>query len=148
MHSQQSSKTDSLEAKLQDTQNELKSNHTLLFEKANQISELQRDVDHRQSRLAALEETLQFERERVGKLESELAVAREKESLLRSEVAGCRQEVESTQRRAEERERSGVLTQQRFDELLNTLKTEYEKVQSAKYSVLLTFNHHLYCTCT
>ncbi len=128
LHSQQSAKTDSLETKLQEAETELKGNQALLFERANQISALQRDVHHSQSRLSALEESLQVERQRQAKLESQMVVSKDKVTTLMSESAVCRQEAEFAQRRVEEKERNAVLSQQRFDVLLSTLKTEYEKV--------------------
>ena len=93
LHSQQSSKTESLEIKLQDSEKELKATNSLLFERANQIAALQRDVDHKGSRVSALEESLKVEHERQSKLEAQLGVANEKLTSLQSEGVALRQQV-------------------------------------------------------
>ena len=93
LHSQQSSKTEALESKLQESEKELKAANSLLFERANQIAALQRDVDHKGSRVSALEESLQLEHERQSKLEAQLGVANEKLTSLQSEGVALRQQV-------------------------------------------------------
>ncbi len=130
LHSQQSSKTEALEAKLQDAEKEVKVQSTLLFERANQIAALQRAVDHGQSRVTSLEETVQERRERHSSLELQLAAANEKIASLQSGGVALRQQVEYAQRRVEEKERNEALSQQRFDTLLSTLRTDYEKVNN------------------
>ena len=78
--------------------------------------------------MTSLEETIQERNARYSTLELQLAAANEKIASLQSEGVALRQHVEYAQRRVEEKERNEVLSQQRFDNLLSTLRTEYEKV--------------------
>ena len=128
LHSQQTSRAESLEAKLQGAENELKSTSTLLHERANQITGLQRDVEHKQASLTALNATLKCERDRQSKIELQLDAASEKVASLQTETSGLRQKAEFAERRAAEREASSQQMQARSDTLQSSLRAEYEKV--------------------
>lgn len=129
LHSQQINRTESLEAKLQGAEQELKSTSTLLHERANQITSLQCAVEHKQASLTALEEVLKCERDRQTKIEFQYNVASDKVSTLQSEVTGLRQKADFADRRSAEREASSQQMQARFDSLQSSLRAEYEKVR-------------------
>ena len=109
-------------------ENEFRSSQTILLERANQISGLQRECDQKDMRIASFENILHVEKDAIGKLEVQLSVANEKVLGLQSEGAQLRQQVEFSQHRVEEKESSATQAQQRFDTMLQSMKEERDKV--------------------
>ena len=129
MVQQLTTRNESLENKLQQSDSDLRSAQALLLERANQIAALQREGDHKEMRIASLEDQVHSAKEHHGKTDIQLSVAKERTSSLQSEVVLLRQQLESSHRRLTERESSATQAQEKFEGNMETMRAEMDKVR-------------------
>ncbi|XP_074646987.1 uncharacterized protein LOC141902922 isoform X2 [Tubulanus polymorphus] len=119
------------ETKLSTLESELGVRNVSLLEKTNMLGSLQKELDHRRSSIDSQEIILRKEKTELVKCQTKLEGLQEQLTLLQHENIALKQSLDAMQSDSSLKERSAIEVQERFAELLNQIRADYDKTRFA-----------------